>query len=164
MEARFGQLSIKTGSEGTAKSHQDKKKGKAPVAESWEDESLSSEEGDSEYEESSRTTTIPNAPPPTPISPSFSGTSDWDMKGTVPYGTHHEDDSSPRRRPEKQTAVAGRLIAGALGVRAPKKTEEQRAYDKAVKEQEIKKRNREREEAAKRREDAEKAKAAAWGG
>lgn len=66
------------------------------------------------------------------------------------------------RRPEKQTAVAGRLIAGALGIRAPKRTEEQRAYDRAVKEQEIKRRNEEREKAAKAREEEERAKAAIW--
>jgi hypothetical protein len=54
------------------------------------------------------------------------------------------------------------LIAGALGVRAPKMTEEQRAYDRAVKEKEIKRRNVEKEEAAKAQEEAEKAKAAAW--
>lgn len=66
------------------------------------------------------------------------------------------------RRPEKQTAVAGRLIAGALGIRAPKRTEEQRAYDRAVKEQEIKRRNEEREKAVKAREEEERAKAAIW--
>jgi len=65
-------------------------------------------------------------------------------------------------RPEKQTAVAGRMIAGALGVRAPKKTEEQRQYEKAIKEKELKRRETERE--TKRREEAsaEKAKAAIW--
>jgi hypothetical protein len=69
---------------------------------------------------------------------------------------------SPARRPEKQTAVAGRLIAGALGIRAPKRTEEQRAYDRAIKEQEIRRRNREKEEEAKRKEEDERAKAAVW--
>jgi hypothetical protein len=69
---------------------------------------------------------------------------------------------SPARRPEKQTAVAGRLIAGALGIRAPKRTEEQRAYDRAIKEKELRRRNREREEEAKRKEEEERAKAAVW--
>jgi hypothetical protein len=49
-----------------------------------------------------------------------------------------------------------------LGVRAPKRTEGQRAYDRAIKEQEIRRRNREREEEAKRKEEEEKAKAAVW--
>lgn len=70
--------------------------------------------------------------------------------------------AAPERRPEKQTAVAGRLIAGALGVRAPKRTEEQRAYDRAVLEQESKRRNREKEREAAAREEEEKAKASVW--
>ncbi|RMJ20596.1 hypothetical protein PHISP_08534, partial [Aspergillus sp. HF37] len=70
--------------------------------------------------------------------------------------------SGPARRPEKQTAVAGRMIAGALGVRAPQRTPEQRAYDRAVKEQEIRRRNREKEQAAREKEEEEKAKTAVW--
>ena len=54
------------------------------------------------------------------------------------------------------------MIAGALGVKAPKKTEEQRAYERAVKEKEIKRRNQEKEAAARAKEEAEKAKAAIW--
>ena len=67
-------------------------------------------------------------------------------------------------RPEKQTAVAGRLIAGALGVRAPRKTEEQRQYDKAMKEKEIRRRDKERDAKVREEEDARKAKAAIWDG
>ena len=70
--------------------------------------------------------------------------------------------TAPERRPEKQTAVASRMIAGALGVRAPKRTEEQKAYDRATKEKEIKRRNQEKEKAAKEKEEEEKAKAAIW--
>lgn len=66
------------------------------------------------------------------------------------------------RRPEKTNAVAGRLIAGALGVRAPKKTDEQRAYDRAVREKEQKRRDLEKEEAKRKEEEIAKAKAAAW--
>lgn len=120
-------------------------------------------------------------PPPTPISPQTAeyqnahhqqqpGATAGGGGGGVSiraYGNPNSSSSSssrnpPSRRPEKQTAVAGRMIAGALGVRAPKKTEEQRAYDRAVKEQEIKRRNREKEEAARAREEEEKAKAAVW--
>ena len=68
----------------------------------------------------------------------------------------------PTSRPEKTDAVAKRMIAGALGVKAPKKTEEQKAYDKAIKEKEIKRRNQEKEAAARAKEDAERAKAAVW--
>ncbi|CAI4211333.1 unnamed protein product [Parascedosporium putredinis] len=49
------------------------------------------------------------------------------------------------RRPEKTDAVARRMIAGALGVKAPKQTEEQKAYDRAIKEQARKKKEEERE-------------------
>jgi hypothetical protein len=59
-------------------------------------------------------------------------------------------------------ALAKRMIAGALGVKAPKKTEEQKAYDRAIKENEIKRRNQEREAAARAKEEAERAKAAVW--
>lgn len=69
-----------------------------------------------------------------------------------------------RRRPEKSTAVAGRLIAGALGINAPKKTEEQRAYDRAIKEQEIKRKNREKAAKEREMEEAERAKNAIWDG
>ena len=65
-------------------------------------------------------------------------------------------------RPEKTDAVAKRMIAGALGVKAPKKTEEQKAYDRAIRENEIKRRNQEREAAARAKEEAERAKAAVW--
>jgi hypothetical protein len=54
------------------------------------------------------------------------------------------------------------MIAGALGLKAPKKTEEQRAYDRAVKEKEMKRRNLEKEAAARAKEEAEKAKSAVW--
>ncbi|KAL4983988.1 hypothetical protein BDW68DRAFT_24918 [Aspergillus falconensis] len=118
----------------------------------------------------------PLDPPPTPISPQTS--QPWianAVAAATAAGGHGSDSASrsrstsastsardPNRRPEKQTAVAGRLIAGALGIRAPKRTEEQRAYDRAVKEQEIRRRNREREEAARAKEEEEKAKAAVW--
>ncbi|KAL3458830.1 hypothetical protein BJX64DRAFT_212310 [Aspergillus heterothallicus] len=153
------------------------KKKRAPVVvDSWEDEADSA----SELEESAgelgqgpaadNLSVSPAAaegpldPPPTPISPQTSqpwvNTSAYTSVG--PAGPGPAGARDPNRRPEKQTAVAGRLIAGALGIRAPKRTEEQRAYDRAVKEQEIRRRNKEREEAAKLKEEEEKAKAAIW--
>ncbi|KAL4790201.1 hypothetical protein BDV19DRAFT_348031 [Aspergillus venezuelensis] len=166
-----------------------KKNKKLPVADSWEDEADDGSDND-DNEPSTQGTTSPAVtdslgtspavaegpldPPPTPISPQTSqpwvGTSGgYDpraggqtsrSRSTSGAGAGAARD--PNRRPEKQTAVAGRLIAGALGIRAPKRTEEQRAYDRAVKEQEIKRKNREKEEAAKAREEEEKAKAAVW--
>ena len=65
-------------------------------------------------------------------------------------------------RPEKTDAVAKRMIAGALGIKAPKKTEEQRAYERAIKEKEIKRRNAKKESEKRAKEDAERAKVAIW--
>jgi hypothetical protein len=69
--------------------------------------------------------------------------------------------TTAQKRPEKQTAVANRLIAGALGVRA-QRTEEQRAYDRVVRENERKRIAREREEQANRELEQQRAKAAIW--
>lgn len=167
------------------------KKKATEVADSWEDEADSASDSEpptptGPTSDTNKTTTKLNTaldqegpldPPPTPVSPQTSQLQlqSWAMRGGAPapapaYGYGNPGSSSaassrspgPARRPEKQTAVAGRMIAGALGIRAPKRTEEQRAYDRAVKEQEIKRRNREREEAAKAREEEEQAKAAVW--
>ena len=66
------------------------------------------------------------------------------------------------KRPEKSTAVASRLIAAGLGVKAPRRTEEQREYDRAVREQERKRKEREIEERNREKERVERAKAAVW--
>ncbi|RJE26405.1 hypothetical protein PHISCL_01292 [Aspergillus sclerotialis] len=158
-----------------------KHKPKKAVAESWEDEVESSENEEQQQPQSRKQQPCdseiqsplspsigvsaegPLDPPPTPISPQVSDP--WGPGPSV-YGCSSSSPSStprsPARRPEKQTAVAGRMIAGALGIRAPKRTPEQRAYDRSVKEQEIRRRNREKEEAAKAKEEEEKAKAAIW--
>lgn len=54
------------------------------------------------------------------------------------------------------------MIAGALGLRAPKQTEEQKAYNKAIREKERKRREEEKAAEAKKQEEAAKAKAAIW--
>ena len=86
----------------------------------------------------------------------------------MPYGaSRSRGDSGAGRagvdkRPEKTTAVAGRLIAGALGVRAPKRTDEEREYDKAMREKERKRRTEEKERERKAQEEAEARKKAVW--
>ncbi|CAG7955977.1 unnamed protein product [Penicillium olsonii] len=138
-------------------------KKKEPVADSWEDEAelsaSDSEDAPPHSEPAVLSPTLsaegPLDPPPTPISPQTSNP--WGGRAASPAAQ-----AGPARRPEKQTAVAGRLIAGALGIRAPKRTEEQRAYDRSVKEQEIRRRNREREEQAKAKAEEEKLKTAVW--
>ncbi|KAF7950925.1 uncharacterized protein EAE97_002477 [Botrytis byssoidea] len=126
---------------------------------------------------------FPSAPPPTPISPPppsehfppppSSSSSKKPINSSAqefenPYGYPGPSSSSPNsargpeRRQEKTDAVARRLIAGALGVRAPKKTEEQREYERVQKEKEMKRRKEEKEEEEKRRQEAEKIKKGVW--
>lgn len=106
----------------------------------------------------------PAAPPPTPITPSILSertnlfTESWNSSpARDPSGNGQSD-----RRPEKTDAVAKRMIAAGLGLRAPKKTEEQKAYDKAVKEKELKRIQAEKEAKARQEEEVAKAKAAIW--
>ncbi|KAI6087992.1 hypothetical protein F4821DRAFT_98282 [Hypoxylon rubiginosum] len=153
------------------------------VADSWEDEDIESDTEDA----ITTTTTQPlspsltsdspkidgsgfAAPPPTPSSPSYSAGAQppWQPLSSAttsppasPSGRLGLGDEE-RRRPEKTDAVARRMIASALGVRAPRATEEQRAYDRAVREKERKRREEEREAERKRKEEAERAKAAIW--
>lgn len=158
------------------------KKKKAAVADSWEDELSDEEENASTTETEKKNDTNPQlkslvaatksegplAPPSTP-STHYDGDDyglpQWGRVSSTNATSHSvagRDREGTRARPEKQTAVASRLIAGALGIRAPKRTEEQRAYDRAVKEKEIKRRNKEKEEEAKAKEEEERAKAAVW--
>lgn len=165
------------------------KKPKEPiVADSWEDEADSASEPDQhdipttttsteekklgkqeqhkqeEKEEEEEEEEEPFDPPPTRKPSQTASDTPIPTYGNPSPSTAASSRSprDPSRRPEKQTAVAGRMIAGALGMRAPKRTEEQRAYDRAVKEQEVKRKDREKEEAAKACEDEERAKTAVW--
>lgn len=144
---------------------------KERVADSWEDGFSSNEETEKEEVTTrsggltpSRTKSEgPLAPPPTPITHqgSFTSQQPW-VSSAGPSPPSRSSTGSPTARPEKQTAVAGRMIAGALGIRAPKRTEQERAYDRAMKEKEIKRRNRAKEEEAKAKEEEERTKAAVW--
>ncbi|KAF4454543.1 ubiquitin smt3 [Fusarium austroafricanum] len=134
-----------------------KKKAKQVVADSWEDSDSDSEpEAESESNKPTPSAT-PAPPPPTPMSPA--GGLSWESPtGSAGYRAG----ADPDRRPEKTDAVARRMIAAGLGLKAPKQTEEQRAYQKSVREQEKKRREQEREEEKKRQAEVEKAKAAIW--
>lgn len=68
----------------------------------------------------------------------------------------------PDKRPEKTTSTAARLIAAGLGQRAPKRTEEERKYDQAMRVQEKKKRDAAKAEELKKKEDLEKARVSIW--
>ncbi|KAF2744220.1 hypothetical protein M011DRAFT_521127 [Sporormia fimetaria CBS 119925] len=111
-------------------------------------------------------TSPPNPPPPTPASPI-----PFEFPDHVPFAMQSQAQGTgmrgggsgpPTKRPEKTTAVAGRLIAGALGVRAPRRTAEEREYDKAIREKERKRRDAEREKERAEREAAEARKKAIW--
>ena len=163
MESKLSRLSLDA--RPTDKATAQKPKGKAPVIDSWDEESLSDSDTEIEGSPGRHASSLPSAPPPTPISPS--AFPPWDHRpGTQssPYPSVASRDrgEEERKRPEKSTAVAGRLIAAGLGVKVPKRTEEQRAYDRAIKEQEIKRKNREKAAKEKEREEAEEAKTAVW--
>lgn len=70
--------------------------------------------------------------------------------------------STPDRRPDKTTATASRLIAAGLGVKAPKRTEAEREYDRVARETERKRRDKEREEVRRADQESVKAKQAVW--
>lgn len=142
------------------------------VVDSWEDEDMETPTPTENLSPSLQpvtSNTAPNPPPPTPISRSAHGY-DWSTAGVLGGGRPQPLSSSGsntplsdgERRPEKTTATAGRMIAAGLGMKVPKRTEEQRQYDRAMKEQEIKRKNREKEERERERLDDEKAKAAVW--
>jgi hypothetical protein len=160
----------------------------APVAESW-DEEFSGDGSDTETEKPSdvRTSRIkdrdslsplatmksvdsPHPPPPTPASPT---SMPFEFPDNVPYGAgggmNSRDGSrrgsgtaSTSKRPDKTTAVAGRLIAGALGLRAPRRTEEEREYDRAMRDKERKRRDAEREKEKQDKQAAEDRKRSVW--
>ncbi|KAL9590683.1 MAG: hypothetical protein Q9203_000545, partial [Teloschistes exilis] len=120
------------------------------VADSWEDDALSSSTSSDSENATTKKSSVPGAPPPTPISPSARTDRVWgDLSSTYSSSVGQVHDSSrvqsPSSRPEKSTATAGRMIAGALGLKAPKKSEEERVYERAIKEKEVKRIARERE-------------------
>jgi len=157
---------------------------KAPVADSWDDDDESSG-ADTETENENVTPPqelyaaesrdYPAAPPPTPASPSspYSGRDADSFISPFPYGngvdlntvTTGVRESSGRgdKRPEKTDAIARRMIAGALGVRAPKKTEEQKAYEKAAVEKESRRKEGEKDAVKKKEAEEKKAREAVWG-
>ncbi|RWA14715.1 hypothetical protein EKO27_g326 [Xylaria grammica] len=150
---------------------------KKVVVDSWEDEESSASEAETEPPTSAtqHNSTIQDgvaAPPPTPISPSYgrhgpdgdASRAPWLASSNTGEGYSYRDaqEDGRARRPEKTDVVARRMIASALGVRAPKQTEEQKAYDRAVREKERKKREEEREAERRRKEQVEAAKAAMW--
>ncbi len=164
METSIGKLSLSPQNDKKASTP----KKNQPIADSWEDDDLSSGDETDRPISPQTSADYPAAPPPTPIN----GTGDSPFEEGFeaswgPGGVSYDDSPRSERRvsntrPEKTDAVAKRLIAGALGVRAPKKTEEQKAYERAAKEKELKRRNGEKDAKMRAEEEAKRAKAAAW--
>jgi len=140
------------------------------VVDSWDDEEVASgDEKDTQSNppqpintntsssSSSSRPAVPGTPPPTPITPT---TLDQGSGPGMSFASRRE--APPERRPEKTDAVARRMIAAGLGLKAPKQTDEQREYQKSVREQEKRRREEARREEARKKEEAEKAKAAIW--
>ncbi|RYP49139.1 hypothetical protein DL768_005136 [Monosporascus sp. mg162] len=156
-----------------------RKQKKQAVLDSWEDEPSESEHepstpttaaeakaGDNNNDDDGDDDDKPpapssgfSAPPPTPATPTNYGP-DAPWPQSTAAGASAADERGTR--PEKTDAVARRMIAGARGLRAPRPTEEQRAYDRAVREKERRRRDEEREAERRRQEEAERAKAAIW--
>ncbi|KAK3398649.1 hypothetical protein B0T20DRAFT_352706 [Sordaria brevicollis] len=155
-----------------------------PVADSWEDEEVSSEsESETKTEKKMESKSKgfgaeleswgddndsdeERAPSPPPSrsrkpEPSTSTSVPPFLDFTGPGGASSSA-STEYKRPEKTDAVARRMIAGALGLKAPKLTEEQKAYDRALREKERKRKEEERERKKRAEEEAAKAKAAIW--
>ncbi|KAK5946380.1 hypothetical protein PMZ80_000523 [Knufia obscura] len=172
VEAKLSKLSLNLKNTNSPKGSSTNLNGLADeTPESWEDEVA--EDGPVEAPGPSlkqiTSNDGPAPPPPTPVSPQNTDpiSRRWEagnvMDGGKPTpripGTSRD---SSEKRPEKTTSTANRMIAGALGIKAPKKTEEQKQYDNALRETEIKRKNREREQRERDRLEDEKAKAAVW--
>jgi hypothetical protein len=170
LTSSVSKLSLKTTGE-TSKSFKNSTKKPTLVADSWEDEDS---EGDDLGE---LPPSVPaaqrgtQAPPPTPISPTYNTGRFFpsaEVSGSAPFASFQDgmdggtSAGDNKIRPDKTDTVARRMIASALGVKVPKMTEEQKAYDKAMKEKERKKRDEERESKKRREEEAVKARQAVW--
>ncbi|KAI9757339.1 MAG: hypothetical protein M1815_001426 [Lichina confinis] len=105
---------------------------------------------------------IPPPPPPPPPPSAASSPPPSSILPSLSSASAVGGSSATRTRPEKTDAVARRMIAGALGVRPPKKTDDEREYERATKEKEMKRRQRERDAAEAARREVERARAAVW--
>lgn len=174
-------LSLNTGSasDKDRKARTSKKKEATHVADSWEDEEISSSSESDDDAATPRhggagTNNLDagtQAPPPTPMSPTYNNAAGRPLSPSsstyplsIPGLTQSDGPFSPEphKRPEKTDAVARRMIAAGLGLKVPKQTDEQKAYDRAVREKERKRREQEREELKLREAEAEKLKQAIW--
>lgn len=123
------------------------------VADSWEDDEP---DGETPIAYPAPNQTVVSTLPPTPMDPAFHTQQQQSSQAS------QKATNSSRARPEKTDAVARRMIAASLGLKAPKQTEEQKAYQKSIREQEKKRREQEKLDEKRHKEEVEKAKAAIW--
>lgn len=152
---------------------------KQPVADSWDDDLPSAADDDDDDDENDPPTPIEPVEPTSMTSssrqiappPKRTGDCDPPVYGPngLPIPASNTDARAPARanaraahaaahsRPDKTTAPAARMIAAGLGQKVPKRTEEQRAYERAVREKVRREREagRQREKERVRREEAE---------
>ncbi|KAF1989146.1 hypothetical protein K402DRAFT_452388 [Aulographum hederae CBS 113979] len=151
-----------------------------PVAESWEDIDSGSDtaESSTETEDTSSSSTSqnlaqintvspPGPPPPTPSSPNYKlpyslSNSSATKQSTFEHPSRRETGDAPQKRPEKSMATANRLIAAGLGMRPPKRSTEEREYDRVVREKERKKRDQQKAEQQRLKDEEERAKKSVW--
>lgn len=156
-------LSIRTS--GTKNTTAKAKAKKEEVADSWDQEDVSSD-SDTEIvieQDEGKIAEGTSAPPPTPISPSqYNHDNEFNQGPATGSAYRSKDAPSSSARPEKTDAVARRMIAGALGLKAPKLTDEQKSYQAAIKEKERKRREEQKAAEKAREEEAAKARAAIW--
>lgn len=164
VEAKMTALTLETTPAPSTSTKPTKKKSKKVVADSWDDQDISDSGSDGETAKEPPTPTLAgtSAPPPTPISPPPAARRQQYKQSETWADPTRQTDHSAAKRPEKTDAVARRMIAAGLGLKVPRQTEEQKAYQQSVREQEKRKRELEKAEEQKRKDDAEKAKAAIW--
>ncbi len=172
VESKLSRLSVNLKNTNSPKGSSTNLNGLADGApESWEDEVA--EDGPVEAPGPSlkqiTSNDGPAPPPPTPVSPQNADpfSRRWEGDHVIESGRPTPRNPGTARdssetRPEKTTSTANRMIAGALGIKAPKKTEEQKQYDNALKEAEIKRKIREKEQREREILEDEKIKAAVW--
>lgn len=147
-------------SKGNNNNKPSKSKKKEVVVDSWDDDDDSSGSENETVTPSLASPTVPSAPPPTPFNATYGSIPDWKDAGES--GSASARGIDPSKRPEKTDAVARRMIAAGLGLKAPKQTDEQKEYQRSIREQEKKKKEQEREEEQRKRDEIEKAKASVW--
>lgn len=160
VESSLSDLSLNKAKAKVSSSTQSKTK--TAIADSWEDDDDESSEPSTPTGPTPSSANHPHsqAPPPTPASPGAR----FDNPYAIPLdfgaaaGSGGTSRAAPDKRPDKTTSAASRMIAGALGVRAPRKAQEMKDYESAAVAKERARRDREKEES----DEAERRKRSVW--